>query len=269
MNDWVHNLPIVWKAVLIFGATYLIALAIFAVVMILATGERARDFKAVSPGVLPPLGILFGLFVAFTAVEVWNANDRAIAAIDREASALRAVLILASAFPQGPQARLRALIRGHIEEAATREWSSMAHQTATLSIIPSHLADALQLTLALTPSSEGQCIAQREMAISLESALDARRQRILISQSQVGFVKWLCLFVQVVCTLLAIALVHSDNWLAAIIMLTVFATGAATCILLIGSYDRPFTGQLAISAAPLLQVMPGAESVTQTAPAHE
>jgi len=69
MNDWVHNLPIVWKAVLIFGATYLIALAIFAVVMILATGERARDFKAVSPGVLPPLGILFGLFVAFTAVQ--------------------------------------------------------------------------------------------------------------------------------------------------------------------------------------------------------
>ena len=145
----------------------------------------------------------------------------------------------------------------------------MAHQTATLSIIPSHLADALQYTLALTPSSEGQRVAQREMTIALESALDARRQRILISQAQVGFVKWLCLFVQEVCALFAIALVHSDNRLTAIIMLIVFATGAATCVLLILSYDWPFIGQLAISPTPLLQVMPEVESVTQTAPSHE
>ena len=91
----------------------------------------------------------------------------------------------------------------------------MAHRTATLNIIPRHLADALQWTLTLTASSAGQRIAQREMAIALEPALDARRQRILISQSQVGNAKWLCLFVQAVCALFAIALVHSDNRLAA------------------------------------------------------
>ena len=31
----------------------------------LAKGERGRAFKAISPGMLPPLGIIFGLFVAF------------------------------------------------------------------------------------------------------------------------------------------------------------------------------------------------------------
>jgi hypothetical protein len=136
----------------------------------------------------------------------------------------------------------------------------MAHRTATLNIIPRHLADALQFTLTLTPNSEGQRIAQREMATSLEAALDARRQRILISQSQVGNVKWLCLFVQAACVLFAIALVHSDNRVAAIIMLTVFATGVAACVLVILAYDRPFIGQLAISPNALLQVMPEAES---------
>jgi hypothetical protein len=269
MNDWLHNLPIVWMAVLIFAIAYLIALGIFAVVKILAKAERARHFKAVSPGVLPPLGVLFGLFVAFTAVQVWNDNDRARAAVDREASELRTVLILSASFPPGPQTRLQTLIRGHIEEAAKWEWPSMAHRTATLNIIPSYLADALQLTLALTPSSEGQRVAQQEMAMALESALDARRQRILISQSQVGTVKWLCLFVQAISILLAVALVHSDNRLAAIIMLTVFATGAGSCVLLILAYDRPFIGQLAISPNPLLQVMPEADGVAQTMPSHE
>jgi Protein of unknown function (DUF4239) len=134
MSDWLHNLPVVWMAVVVFGVTYLIAVAIYAVVMGLAAGERARAFKAVSPGMLPPLGILFGLFVAFTAVQVWNDNDRAKEAVDREASALRAVVILAASFPGEPQARLHALIRRYIEEAATQEWPMMAHQTATLSI---------------------------------------------------------------------------------------------------------------------------------------
>jgi len=258
MSDWLHRLPVAWMAVVVFGATYLFAAAIYATVMSLASGERARAFKAVSPGMLPPLGILFALFVAFTAAQVWNDNDRAGAAVDREASALRSVVILAAAFPGDPQTRLYALVRRHIEEVATREWPMMAHETASLSIIPPHLVEALQLTLALTPGNAGQQTAQREMVIQLESALDARRQRILISRTHVRLVKWACLLVQAICALFAIALVHSDNRLAAFIMVGVFATGVASCVLLIAAYDRPFLGQLAINPDPLLQVMPEA-----------
>ena len=99
MNDWLHNLPIVWMALLIFGLTALVTAAIYVVVMGLSVGERARSFKAVSPGLLPPLGILFALFMAFTASQVWSDNDKANSAVDHEASALRAVVILAAAFP--------------------------------------------------------------------------------------------------------------------------------------------------------------------------
>lgn len=41
-----------------------------------ATGERARTFKGVSPGLLSPLGIMFGLLVAFIAAQVWGDVDR-------------------------------------------------------------------------------------------------------------------------------------------------------------------------------------------------
>jgi hypothetical protein len=174
-------------AVLIFGTTYLIAAAIFASVMFVATGDRVHSFKTISHGVLPPLGILFGLFVAFNAVQVWDDNDRAVASIDREASALRAVLILSAKFSGETQARMRTMIYAHIEEVAKAEWPSMARQTATLSIVPHHLADALDLALDLKPASEGQRIAQHEMTIALESALDARRQRILLSQQFASF----------------------------------------------------------------------------------
>jgi multisubunit Na+/H+ antiporter MnhB subunit len=256
MNDWLHNLPIVWMALLVFGLTALVTAAIYVVVMVLSVGERARSFKAVSPGLLPPLGILFALFVAFTATQVWTDNDKANSVVDREASAIRTVVILSAAFPGEPETRLRNLIRSYVADAIAQEWPMMAHRTATLQVIPYSLAEALQLTLTLTPSSQGQQTAQREITTSLENALDARRQRIIISQSEVNWVKWLCLGLQAVCALLAIAMVHSDNRLATAITMGLFGVGVAVSLLLILAYDRPFTGELAVSPNPLLQVMP-------------
>ena len=258
MSDWLHNLPVIWMALIVFALTYLVAAAIYAVVTLLAVGERARSFKAISPGMLPPLGIIFGLFVAFTAAQVWNDNERANGAVDREASALRAVVVLAASFSGDTEAHMRAIIRGYIEEATTHEWPMMAQHTATLRVTPRSLAEALQLTLALTPSSEGQKTAQREIVTALENAFDARRQRIIVSQTQVNLVKWSCLFVQAVCALLAIAMVHSDNRLASTITMAIFATGVAASILLILSHDRPFMGEISVKPDPLLQVMPEA-----------
>jgi hypothetical protein len=201
MSDWLHSLPVVWMGFLVFGVTYVITAVIYAVVTALAVGERARSFKAVSPGLLPPLGIIFGLFVAFTATQVWTDNEKAKTEIDREASALRSAVILAKSFPGQSEFQLRELIRRYIADAAAQEWPMMAHRSATLAAISSVLADALQVTLALNPSSEGQKTAQRELTTTLETALDARRKRILISQSQVNLLKWSCLFMQALCAL--------------------------------------------------------------------
>ena len=134
MNDWLHNLPIAGMALLIFGITALVTAALYVVVMTLSVGERARSFKAVSPGLLPPLGILFGLFIAFTATQVWSDNEKANSVVDREASALRTVVILAAAFPGEPETRVRNLIRSYVADVVAQEWPMMARRTATLQV---------------------------------------------------------------------------------------------------------------------------------------
>jgi len=256
MSDWLHNLPVGWMALLIFGFTYVLTFGIYLIVSLTAHGERARSFKAISPGLLPPLGILFGLFVAFTAAQVWNDTDRAAAAVNREASALRSLTIFAGSFPGDPERRTLDLVRRYVEEVATREWPMMVHASETLKSVPGSLNEALRLTLDLEPSKPGQQLAQREMVSALENALDARRQRILISRSQVNFLKWSCLYLQAVCALFAIAMVHSDNRLGSVLALGLFATGVAGSALLIASHDRPFTGQISVDPGPLLEVMP-------------
>ena len=46
------------------------------------------------------MGIIFGLFVAFTAAQVWTDDEKAKTEIDREASALRSSPL---AFRQSPK----------------------------------------------------------------------------------------------------------------------------------------------------------------------
>jgi uncharacterized MnhB-related membrane protein len=264
MTYWVHNLPIVWMALIVFGLTALVTAAIYLAVTGLSVGKRALSFKAVSPGMLPPLALLFALLVAFAASQVWTDNEKASSAVDREASALRSVVILARvAFPGESETRLRGLIRSYIGDAVAQEWPMMAQGTATLNVIPNSLAEALQLTLAVTPNSQGQQTAQREITTALQNALDSRRQRIIISHSEVNWVKWSCLILLAACALVGIAMVHSGDRLASAIALALFGIGVATSFLMILAHDRPFTGKISVRPDPLLQVMPELESGQQ------
>jgi Protein of unknown function (DUF4239) len=253
--DWLLNLPVSWMALIVFMATYLIAGGVYLVVTKLAVTEWARAFKAVSPGMLPPLGVLFALLVGFIAVEVWNNFDKAKAAVATEASALRAVVLLAGTFPEEQKARIYALINRHIEAAVNQEWPEMAHQQATLSPLPTALIEALHEALALKHADDSQRTAQPEMVRALHTALDARRQRIVISESSVGAVKWAGILLPGLCTLVAIAMVHSDNRPACAVTLMLFATGIALSVLLIAAYTRPFTGENSVAPELLKQVI--------------
>src|SRR5262249_47262245 len=87
-----------------------------------------------------------------------------------------------SAFRAEPQARLRSLMTEHINTAVNQEWPAMAQRRATLSALPTPLIEAMKTALGITPADEGQRAAQHEVIAALESALEARRQRIVISQ---------------------------------------------------------------------------------------
>ncbi len=65
MGDWL-GLPVVWMSVLILGAVYLYTSAVYLIITKLAVGEHAKAFKAISPGMLPPLSVVFALLVGFS-----------------------------------------------------------------------------------------------------------------------------------------------------------------------------------------------------------
>jgi len=89
-------------------------------------------------------------------------------------------------------------------------------------------------------------VAQREIVSALQTALDARRQRIIISRSAINWVKWTVVIMLAALIEVTIGIVHSDNRAMAAIAMTIFALGVAACLVLIwlgvlnlaGHHDR-------------------------------
>jgi hypothetical protein len=64
------------------------------------------------------------------------------------------------------------------------------------------------------------------------------------------------IFVQAICVLIAIFMVHADYRLQAAVAMVLFATGIAVSLALITAHNRPFSGEISVSADLLLQVLP-------------
>jgi len=226
--EWLLHLPVLWMGLVIFAANYLIAAVVYWSSTRL-TGDRGR---LVDPGILSPLGVVFGLLIVFTAAQVWGDLERANNAVADEASALRDVVLLARSLPEDDNSRLRALVERHIDVSETEEWPAMANGRAVIAM-PTALREALREALRFATVDDNQRTAKSEIIKSLRKALDARRQRIVISQTKVSRVRWFGV-------LIGIAFAHLDNRRNCRIALVLFATGMSASILIIACHSRPF-----------------------------
>ena len=137
------HLPVLWMGLVIFAIIYLMAGIVFC-----STTKLVGDRRAVDPGFLSPLGVVFGLLVVFTAAQVWGDLERARTSVAEEASALRDVLLLANGLSESENAKLRLLVRSHIVASTNEEWPAMAQGHAVVAL-PTTLRRALQEVIAL------------------------------------------------------------------------------------------------------------------------
>ena len=193
MLNWVTSQATFVIGVIALAFCYLMGLAAFATVELAARRGHRVALKAVSPVTLTPLAVVFGLLMAFLAADVWPNFDRARTFVGQEATQLSEVLVFADALRPEIRLLVRREIRDHVRNTVEREWPAMASGRATLRELPPPLVAALGSILAMNPEHAGQRLAQQHAVGAIEKALEARRQRILLSRMSVGGVKWLVL----------------------------------------------------------------------------
>jgi hypothetical protein len=256
MSDWLHELPVPLIAVVVIAGIALLIAVIQLITQRLGAGRWGDAIRGVSPSLLPPLGIVFALIVGFLAVGVWGDVDKARDAVSSEASALRSVVLLSDEYPTATGSQLRGLVRQHIEHAVHVEWPQMRRRDASLAAISAPLREAQHTAFAFRPTDPGRVDAQRELVASLQQAFEARRQRIIVSDSHVNAVKWLGLIALAAVMLAAVACVHVANPRAALAAMSLFGAATAVVFTMLVAQDEPFTGHLGQKPDLLEQVLP-------------
>lgn len=123
--------------------------------------------------------------------------------------------------------------------------------------LPPGLPEALTALLSYDPQRAGQQTAQREIAVAIQRALQARRNRILLSEAAISPPQWIVILVLDALILLTIAMLHVGRHAATAINLFIFSTAIAACLVILMINDRPFnSGGVMIERTPLNEVSP-------------
>ena len=252
---WLADTSIALLSAPIFLALYLASGVILLVLHLLRRAGHADVVGPLSPGLLSPLGLIFGLLVGFLVAEVWSDRDKAAAAVSQEASALRDIDLLTGAFPV-EQPRVRQLLRDQIDGYVAVEWPEMSGGRATLTLAPVLLVEVQGIVLGLPVQTEGQRVAQDRLETSIDRALEARRTRLVLSTSSIDPLRLTALYLVAVTTLAAMACVQADRLRRAATALALLATAMAIALTLLVAQGAPFTGYFAIDPDLLVQVRP-------------
>ena len=133
----------------------------------------------------------------------------------------------------------------------------MHQSSANLRPLPSGLTDAVRTLLSFVPAHPGQQLAQQRAVVALEQALEARRNRIMLSQTVIAPIQWIVIFTLAALVLLTIAMVHIDRRPTVAVNLFIFSSAVAACLSLLMVNDRPFAaGGNTVEPAALRQISP-------------
>lgn len=255
MLPWVESQDTPVIAVLVFAFCYLFAAFMFAVGALISRFAVARHVNATTPAMLTPLGVITGLVIAFLAARVWSNVDHAHAYVAEEAGEIRQAVLLAEVLPADVRAELRSNIERYLQYVEAEDWPSMLRGQASLRNLPQGLPDALNTLLTFVPQRPGQQVAQEQAARAIERSLQARRNRIVLSEAAIAPAQWAVIALLDGLILLTIAMLHVGRHITTAVNLFVFSTAMAACIVLLMINDRPFTsGGVTVMPTPLQEI---------------
>jgi hypothetical protein len=238
---WIESQPAIVIALITFGACYLCAAIVFVTAQILISKRIANELKATTPVMLTPLSVLTGLVIAFVASRIWINFDHANAIVRDEVRNIEEIVILADRLPQNAQTGIRHDISQYLQFTKEHEWPAMLSGNAKMRTSVPGLTDAMSTLLSFVPDNPGQQIAQQRTLVAIEQALDARRNRILLSGASVLPMQWVVIIVLGTLMLVTVAIVHIDRPLAMAVNLFILSTAIAVCLMLLLVNDRPFS----------------------------
>ena len=238
---WIESQSTPVIVLLLLSLCYSLTAVIFVGARILPRYPVATCLKATNPAMLTPLAAILALLIAFLAARVWANLDHANTYAAQEASAINETIQLSSTLPGELPSTMRNSIRKYIHFVVEQDEPAMKENRAELRLLPPGLKDGLDALLSFNPATSGQRIAQERSEAAIERVLEARRDRIVLSEAAIEPIQWIAILILSTLVLLVIAMVHIDWPVTVALNLFLFSTAVAICLILLMVNDRPYS----------------------------
>lgn len=191
--------------------------------------------------------LLYGLIAALTAVGVWQRTSQASDIVSAEATAITSLWRDLGGYPDPLRDQARATLRDYTRHVIDEAWPQQ--RSGRIPREGVEWMDRLQAQIfGFEPTTEGQKILHAETMRSFNDLVQKRRQRLDSVQGGLPGVMWAVLLPGAMgCVLLCLFFHVRNAWFQAALLVGV-AGFLAMVLFVIIALDRPFIGELGITA---------------------
>jgi len=183
----------------------------FKILRSLFTTEELEKFKEVTGIYVSMIGILYGVFLAFIVIAIWENYDAVKNNIDKEADALGNLYRDAKGLPPGTKYSIDSCVRKYVTYVIESEWKMMANNKESKDAMDAR--NKLQnLIIKIKPHDLGEQVIYSEMISNLNDLTVARRIRVNTANAGLPMILWVILFGGGLLLLFYIACFYVENY---------------------------------------------------------
>ena len=209
----------------------------------LTTNNEIAGFKFAT------VGVIYAVILAFAVIAVWEKFNEAEVMVTREAGAA-ATLYRLAAGPEPEAAAAKIALNNYLKVVIERDWPLMAKEMESRDGI--HALDGLYVAILQLPETRTRKAASFvEMLRQLDVITEARRTRLHLATGIIPTMLWVVLSCGAVLTIGFTFFFGTENLWTQITMTGVLSTIVFMGLLVIVSFDHPYTGPVHVRPDPL------------------
>jgi hypothetical protein len=213
----------------------------------LATNNEIAGFKFAT------VGVIYAVMLAFAVIAVWEKFSEAEGVVTKEAGAA-ATLYRLAAGPEPEAAAAKAALNNYLKLAIDRDWPLMAKERGSRDV--TRALDGLYAAILRLPETGLRKSASfGEMLKQLDEITESRRTRLRLATGIIPTMLSVVLCCGAVMTIGFTFFFGTKNLGAQITMTGILAVIVFMGLLVIVSFDHPFTGPVHVDAEPLQVVL--------------
>lgn len=245
VTSFIYGLPTWLLGALILALFNIVALGGLALVARRIPVETRRRQNDAAAAMVSIIGVVYAVMLAFIAVEVWQAFDKAEDTVEREADEVADIWRDVQGFPEPTRTKIREALRGYAEIVVKEEWD-LQRKGRSSARAQSALQAASAALLAFEPTTLREQMIFGETLRQMNRLLDERRLRLHIADSGVQPVVWAVVVLGTLLLMFSTYFFGLESFRAHLAMTACVATSIGLLTFLIVALDYPFRGAKSI-----------------------